>query len=184
MTGFETRVFNVCGTIYLLHFDRPFGHACHYTGITSNLDARLAAHAAGRGARLLAAVADAGIGWTLAGTWAGDRHAERAFKRQGGACRRCPVCLRAALAGVASGLVVYRRLGQGLTWIGGPTPAGVPAALRRASQAGLLTTVPRACHPAAGLCGCPSVQVWLSAAGHGQLRALELAHDDTERTAA
>jgi predicted GIY-YIG superfamily endonuclease len=80
------------GTVYLLHFDRPYAHAAHYSGWTLDLPARLADHAAGRGARLLAVVAEAGIGWTLARTWPGGRARERALKRQGGAARRCPLC--------------------------------------------------------------------------------------------
>jgi predicted GIY-YIG superfamily endonuclease len=80
------------GTVYLLHFDRPYGHAAHYTGWAADLDTRLAEHAAGRGARLLTVIRDAGIGWTLARTWPGTRHTERALKRQGGASRRCPLC--------------------------------------------------------------------------------------------
>jgi predicted GIY-YIG superfamily endonuclease len=80
------------GVVYLLHFDRPYRHASHYTGWTSNLDGRLADHAAGHGARLLAVIHDAGIGFTLARTWPGSRSRERALKRQGGASRRCPLC--------------------------------------------------------------------------------------------
>ena len=80
------------GTVYLLHLDRPYGHAAHYSGWTSDLDARLAEHAAGRGARLLAVAKAAGIGWRLARTWPGDRHRERQLKRQGSAARRCPLC--------------------------------------------------------------------------------------------
>jgi predicted GIY-YIG superfamily endonuclease len=80
------------GTIYLLHFDRPYRHARHYTGWTADLDARLAEHAAGRGARLLAVLRDAGIGWSLARTWPGTRARERQRKRTGGAARRCPTC--------------------------------------------------------------------------------------------
>ncbi|MGH8793345.1 MAG: endonuclease [Stackebrandtia sp.] len=78
--------------VYLLHFDRPYRHAAHYTGYTADLSARLAEHAAGHGARLLAVVKAAGIGWRLARTWRGDRAVERALKRQGGASRRCPEC--------------------------------------------------------------------------------------------
>ena len=78
------------GTVYLLHFDRRYGHPGHYTGWTSDLTARLAEHAAGRGARLLAVITEAGIGWHLARTWVGCRSLERALKRQGGASRRCP----------------------------------------------------------------------------------------------
>lgn len=81
------------GVAYLLHFHRPYRHARHYTGWTTDLPARLAEHAAGHGARLLAVVAEAGIGWTLARTWPGATRAdERALKRQGGASRRCPLC--------------------------------------------------------------------------------------------
>jgi hypothetical protein len=45
-------------------------------GITSwarNVKRRLAEHEAGRGARLLAVVRDAGIGWQLARMWPGGR---------------------------------------------------------------------------------------------------------------
>ena len=80
------------GTVYLLHFDRPYRHAAHYTGWTRNLDARLDLHATGHGARLLAVLRTAGIGWQLARTWPGPRALERALKRQGGASRRCPLC--------------------------------------------------------------------------------------------
>ncbi len=59
---------------------------------TTDLDARLAEHAAGRGARLLEVVKAAGIGWTLARTWAGTRTRERQLKNQGGASRHCPEC--------------------------------------------------------------------------------------------
>lgn len=80
------------GTVYLLHFDRPYAHAKHYLGWTTDLPARLAEHAAGRGARLLAVVHAAGIGWRLARTWPGSRARERQLKRQGGASRCCPAC--------------------------------------------------------------------------------------------
>jgi predicted GIY-YIG superfamily endonuclease len=82
----------VSGTVYLLHFDRPYAHAKHYTGWTTDLTARLAEHAAGRGARLLAVIRAADIGWQLARTWPGSRRLERALKVQGGASRRCPIC--------------------------------------------------------------------------------------------
>lgn len=80
------------GTIYLLHFAQPYKHARHYLGWTTDLNARLAEHAAGRGARLLAVVQAAGITWDLARTWPGSRTRERALKRQGGASRCCPLC--------------------------------------------------------------------------------------------
>lgn len=80
------------GTIYLLHFEQPYQHARHYLGWAEQLDARLADHAAGRGARLLAVVQSAGITWRLARTWEGTRARERALKRMGGLSRRCPLC--------------------------------------------------------------------------------------------
>ncbi|WP_433734908.1 hypothetical protein ACQP0C_41690 (plasmid) [Nocardia sp. CA-129566] len=83
---------DVEGTVYLLHFKRPYRHARHYTGWTTDLDARLAEHRAGRGARLLAVIGQAGIEWTLARTWDGTRRRERQLKSAGGAARRCPLC--------------------------------------------------------------------------------------------
>ncbi|MFF5228424.1 hypothetical protein [Dactylosporangium sp. NPDC000521] len=80
------------GTIYLLHFERPYQHARHYLGWASDLEARLADHLAGRGARLLAVVRSAGITWYLARTWDGTRARERQIKRQGGLSRSCPLC--------------------------------------------------------------------------------------------
>ena len=86
------------GTVYLLHLDQPYKHARHYLGWASDLDARLAQHARGAGARLLQVVRDAGIGWELARTWAGDRNRERQLKKQGGRSRMCPVCKTARQA--------------------------------------------------------------------------------------
>lgn len=79
-------------TVYLLHFDRPYKHARHYVGRTENVKRRLAEHAAGRGARLLAVVREAGIGWQLARLWPGGAARERQIKRQGGHARHCPLC--------------------------------------------------------------------------------------------
>jgi hypothetical protein len=91
------------GVIYLLHFDRPIGDtanprgfASHYTGWTLDLPARLAAHAAGRGARIMEVVGELGIGWQLARIWTGPRARERSLKQRG-APRRCPVCQLARL---------------------------------------------------------------------------------------
>ena len=41
------------GLIYLLHFERSYHHARHYLGYTDDLEARVAAHRAGRGVPLL-----------------------------------------------------------------------------------------------------------------------------------
>jgi hypothetical protein len=55
---------------------------------------RLGEHAAGRGARLVEVITQAGISFRLARTWPGvTRARERQLKQQGGASRRCPICL-------------------------------------------------------------------------------------------
>jgi hypothetical protein len=92
------------GVVYLLHFDRlyvpypaapPGACAGHYTGFAAGpraLARRLEQHGTSRGARLMLAVAQAGITWQLARTWPGTRTRERQLKTQGGAARRCPLC--------------------------------------------------------------------------------------------
>ena len=82
------------GTIYLLHFERPFHHARHYLGWTEgeSLEARLQAHRSGQGAKLTAAVGAAGIGYLVSRTWKGSRHDERKFKRMKNTARLCPTC--------------------------------------------------------------------------------------------
>jgi predicted GIY-YIG superfamily endonuclease len=80
------------GTVYLLHLDPAYKHARHYVGWTSNLDARLEAHRAGRGARLLEAVKEAGGSFRLVRTWAGSRSLERAIKDRKEAPKLCPDC--------------------------------------------------------------------------------------------
>lgn len=52
--------------IYILHFDRPYKHARHYTGFAETaetLQKRLDQHLAGRGSRLVQVVTDEGIGF-------------------------------------------------------------------------------------------------------------------------
>lgn len=80
------------GVVYLLHFDRPFGHAKHYAGWAHDLPGRLRHHEAGTGANLLKHVERAGIGWVVARTWEADKTFERRVKRQGGLSRCCPLC--------------------------------------------------------------------------------------------
>jgi predicted GIY-YIG superfamily endonuclease len=81
------------GTVYLFHFDQRYEHAGHYTGWAEDLDHRVAEHQAGRGARLIEVITQAGIGFRLARTWPGvTRARERQLKRQGGASRHCPIC--------------------------------------------------------------------------------------------
>ena len=80
------------GTVYLLHFDRPYKHAKHYLGYTDNLEARLRQHRQGRGARLMQVIKEAGIGFTLVRVWEGDRALEKRLKKQKNSPRLCPIC--------------------------------------------------------------------------------------------
>jgi hypothetical protein len=83
--------------VYLLHFDQPYGDypdgqfALHYLGSTADLAARLQAHRAGQGARLMTVIRQAGIDFTLARTWPGGRCRERQLKQQHRR-RMCPMC--------------------------------------------------------------------------------------------
>lgn len=87
------------GTVYLLHFDRPYKHASHYIGFTTDLEARIKSHRNGTGARLMEVIKDAGIGFHVANTWVGvTREKERRLKNGGGACRNCPTCKAEAKA--------------------------------------------------------------------------------------
>lgn len=94
---------HVPGTVYLLHFDRPIGHAKHYMGwaIKGRLFARLAQHEAGNGkaSRLTRALARQGGTFTLARTWEGDRFLERRLKNRNGGTRLCPICRETARDG-------------------------------------------------------------------------------------
>jgi predicted GIY-YIG superfamily endonuclease len=88
------------GTVYLFHFDQRYEHAGHYTGWAEDLDHRVAEHLAGRGARLIEVITQAGISFRLARTWPGvTRARERQLKRQGGASRHCPICQEDRRAG-------------------------------------------------------------------------------------
>lgn len=81
------------GLIYLIHFDAPLHHAMHYLGfVEDDLNARLARHRSGQGAKLLAALNRAGIGYRVVKTWAGDRSLERSLKNRKNGPRLCPIC--------------------------------------------------------------------------------------------
>lgn len=82
---------------YLICFDRPLAHARHYLGYAENLSGRMKCHRSGNGARLVAAVMRAGIGWRLVRVWPeGSRQLERKLKRQHKSRCLCPVCRVAA----------------------------------------------------------------------------------------
>ena len=90
------------GHVYLVCFEsaigdsaNPKGSASHYLGWAEDVDARMAEHRAGRGARVLAACVEQGIAFEVVRTWPGvDRSFERRLKRQHNAWRHCPRCGR------------------------------------------------------------------------------------------
>lgn len=92
------------GVVYLLHLSRPLpGGGLHYIGWASALYPRLAAHAAGRGAKMLGRARELGISWRLVRCWEDvTRHFERRLKRRHHHARLCPVCRRRALAAHAA----------------------------------------------------------------------------------
>ena len=92
----------VVGTTYLVHFDRPIGsahprgQAQHYIGWSSDEQARLEAHADGRGAKIMAAVFAAGVGARIVRVWhRTTRATERRIKNWHKARVFCPVCCAA-----------------------------------------------------------------------------------------
>lgn len=86
--------------VYLLCFDKKFKHARHYIGFAENqrtFELRMKHHAKGNGSKLMAAVAKAGIGFTVARTWPdGDRNFERKLKNRKEGPRLCPLCVSRA----------------------------------------------------------------------------------------
>ena len=84
--------------VYLLHFSEPIApgrHTTqHYLGTAEDLDARVAQHLAGTGARLCAVAKERGITFTVARVWDGGRELERQLKDRKEGPRLCPICQR------------------------------------------------------------------------------------------
>lgn len=81
------------GTVYLIHFDRPYKHAGHYLGYASDLEKRLERHRKGRGARLLDVIQKEGIDWKVVRTWSpAGPVVEAELKRFHNNRALCPVC--------------------------------------------------------------------------------------------
>lgn len=83
--------------VYLIHFHEKYRHAQHYLGSTGCLDARLARHKSGNGARLMEVIAQHGITWQLARLWHCEtlqeaHELERRLKRWSGSAQFCPIC--------------------------------------------------------------------------------------------
>jgi hypothetical protein len=65
-------------------------HIHHWAKV---LQVRIAEHEQGNGARLMAVIVAAGIGWEVVRTWPeATREYERRLKGQGGLSRHCPIC--------------------------------------------------------------------------------------------
>ena len=81
------------GTVYLLHFSRPYCHARHYLGFSTRLEQRYDEHLCGRGSALVRAARQAGIVVYVARVW---EQVTDAFERRGHrsrwARRICPIC--------------------------------------------------------------------------------------------
>ncbi len=82
--------------VYLLHFDKPYCHARHYLGYVKaeeGLDARVKRHKRGGGSKLIKAIVQAGIGFTVVRVWPdGSQELERRLKNQKHTPRLCPIC--------------------------------------------------------------------------------------------
>ena len=81
------------GTVYLLHYERPYhGPMRHYVGFTADdLDLRLQRHREGKGGKTTRYAFDQGIAFTLARTWSGSLSLERQIKSRGPS-NYCPLC--------------------------------------------------------------------------------------------
>lgn len=82
--------------VYLIHFDQPFKHACHYIRFSESpacFERRIEHHRSGRGAAIMKAVTNAGIGWSVSRIWEdGDRTFERKLKNRKNSKQLCPHC--------------------------------------------------------------------------------------------
>jgi hypothetical protein len=86
--------------VYLYHLASPLGNerhqAQHYLGTAEDVTARDALHRTRRGARILAAAVERGIGFQIVRLWPGGRDVERWLKNRKEAAQLCPVCSGAA----------------------------------------------------------------------------------------
>lgn len=84
--------------LYIIHFKEKYKHAQHYVGIAQNVEDRFAEHMAGRGARLLQVVREAGIKIEACSTikefsdFSSAHLAEKKLKATNNTKRYCPIC--------------------------------------------------------------------------------------------
>jgi hypothetical protein len=80
------------GTVYLLHFDRPYmGRMQHYVSFTQDLERGLESHRQGTAGATTKRAFDQRIGFTLARTWPGTPKLKRQIKDRG-PVNYCPIC--------------------------------------------------------------------------------------------
>jgi hypothetical protein len=89
------------GTVYLFHFSRPLGNlsnpraqARHYVGFCEDLDSRIAAHLAGKGAKIVAAALKQGLIFEIY-HWPACLATEKLVKRRKETHVFCPACCAA-----------------------------------------------------------------------------------------
>lgn len=82
-------------SVYILHFDRPVGHAQHYTGFSTQIIRRIRHHRCGTGARLTQVARERGIGFKIGKLWRGPQYGrsfERKIKTIAHPKRFCSIC--------------------------------------------------------------------------------------------
>lgn len=81
------------GTVYLLHFSRPYRHAGHYVGFTTDLERRLREHRRGSSSPLVRCAVAEGIEIFLARTWREVTVGFETWLHRGGHKHLvCPIC--------------------------------------------------------------------------------------------
>ena len=83
----------ILGTVYLLHFSRPYRHARHYVGFATDLDRRLRQHRKGVSCPLVRCAVAEGIEIFLARTWKEvtvdfEKWLHRGYRKR----LVCPIC--------------------------------------------------------------------------------------------
>jgi predicted GIY-YIG superfamily endonuclease len=85
--------------VYVIHFDKPYKHAKHYTGIAKNVEKRMKLHRSGNGSKLMAVLNRNNIGfkYNIIAEYDGyseakthEKHLKTKVKKPQ---RHCPICL-------------------------------------------------------------------------------------------
>ena len=85
--------------IYVIHFDKPYKHAKHYTGIALDVENRVKKHRSGQGSKLMAVLKREGIGfrYNVIAEYEGFSEAHAEEKRLKTKVKKpqrfCPICI-------------------------------------------------------------------------------------------